>query len=63
MFHLGRGRGLSEGVGNHVVGQAIDDVQGALLNDPSDEVVLHVDVLHACMILVIAGECNGCPVI
>ena len=63
MFHLGRGKGLGEGIGDHVVGQAIDDTQGALLGNPSDEVVVHVDVLRARMVLVIAGERDGCLVI
>ena len=63
MFHLGRGQGLGEGIGDHVVSWAIDNVQGALLNDPLDEVVPHINVLCAHMILVIMGEHNSCLVI
>ena len=63
MFHLSRGQGLGEGISNHVIGQAIDDAQGALLNDPLDEVVAHVNVLYVHMVLVIVGEHDGCLVI
>ena len=31
----------------------------ALLDDPLDEVVLHIDVLHARVILVVLGESYG----
>jgi len=58
MFHLGRGPGLGECISNNVVGQAVNKVQGALLNDPVDEVVVHVDVLRAHVVLVVTGEGN-----
>jgi hypothetical protein len=45
MLHLGRGQGFYECVSNHVIGWAIDKVQGALLNDPVNEVVAHINVL------------------
>jgi hypothetical protein len=63
MLHLGRWQGLGERVHNHVVGRAINEVQGALLDDPSDEVVSHVDVLHARVVLVVLGERDGCLVV
>ena len=45
MLHLGRGQGLSERVSDHVVSWAINEMHGTLLDDLSDEVVVHVDVL------------------
>ena len=45
MLHLGKGQGFCEHVSEHVVGWAIDKAQRALLNDPANEVVAHVDVL------------------
>jgi hypothetical protein len=56
MLHLGRWQGLGERVRDHVIGRAINEAQGALLNDPSDEVVVHIDVLRACVVLVVLGE-------
>ena len=45
MLHFGRGQGLGERVGDHVVSWAINEAHGALLDDPSNEVVAHVNVL------------------
>ena len=59
MLHLGRGQGLGERVSDHVVRWAIHEAEGALLNDPANEVIAHVNVFGACMILVITGEGNG----
>jgi len=33
MLHLCGGQGLGERVGDHIVGRAINEVQGALLDD------------------------------
>jgi hypothetical protein len=63
MLHLGRWQGLDERVRDHVVGWAINEVQEALLNDLSDEVVVHVDVLCACVVLVVLSERDGCLVV
>ena len=59
MLHLGRGDSLGEGVRNHVVGWAINKAHGSMLDDPSNEMVLHINVLHARMVLVVACEGNG----
>ena len=45
MLYLGRGQGLGERVCNHIIGGAVDEAQGALLDNPVDEMVLHIDVL------------------
>ena len=44
-FTLAEGKALVERVGDHVVSWAINETHGALLDDPSDEVVVHIDVL------------------
>jgi hypothetical protein len=31
-------------------------VQQTLLDDPSDEVVVHVDLLYVCMVLMVLSE-------
>jgi hypothetical protein len=59
MLHFGGWECLSECVGHHVIGRAIIQLQCPLLNYPADPVVSHVDVLHACMVLVVVGEGNG----
>ena len=46
MLHLGRGKSLGEGVRNHVVGWAINEVHGSMLDDPANEMVLHINVFH-----------------
>jgi hypothetical protein len=56
MLHLGRWQGLGERVRDHVVGWAINKAQGALLDDPSDEMVVHVDVLRAHVVLMVLSE-------
>ena len=45
MLHLGRWQGFCERVGDHVISGAIYEAKGALLDDPANEVVVHVDVL------------------
>ena len=59
MLHLGRGKSLGEGVCDHVVGWAINEAHGSMLDDPANEVVSHIDVLRARMVLVVACEGNG----
>ena len=39
VFHLGRGQGLGESVGHHVVCGTVDEADGALLDDPADPIV------------------------
>src|ERR1700679_2690876 len=63
MLHFGRWQSLSEGVGDHVVGWAIDKTQGALFNDPANEVVAHVDVLGARVVLMVARERDSCLIV
>ena len=59
MLYLDGWQHLGERVGNHVISGAINEVQGALLNDPLDPVIVHVDVLGPGVVLVVAHECDG----
>jgi len=59
MLHLCRRQGLSERVGDHVVGRAVHEAHRPLLDDPSNEVITHVDMLHARVVLMVAGEGDG----
>src|SRR6267142_3293521 len=58
-LHLGRGQGFCENIGHHVLSRTVHEAHMALLDDPLDEVVLHIDVLHARVILVVLGESYG----
>ena len=59
MLHFGRGKSLGEGVHNYVIGWAINEVHRSTLNDPVDEMILHIDVLCVQMVLVVTCEGNG----
>ena len=59
MLHLGRGQRLGEGIGHHVVHQAINKLDGALLDNPANPVVPHIDVLHAWVVLVVTCKRDG----
>ena len=63
MFHLGGGQHLCKCISNHVIGGAINEVQDALLDDPADPMVVHVNVLGLCVILVVTCKCDGCLII
>ena len=59
MLHLRGRKGFRQGVGNHVVGWAINEVQGAVLDHPPYEVVADVDMFRASVVLVILCERDG----
>ena len=63
VLHLGRGQCLGEGIGHHVVHRAVNEPDGALLDNPAYPVILHVDVLHVRVVLVVACERDGCLVV
>ena len=63
MLHLGRGQCLGEGVSHHVIRWAINEPDGALLDDPVNPVVLHVDVLRVRVVLVVARERDSCLIV
>jgi hypothetical protein len=59
MFHLWRGKGFRESIGNHVIGRAVNEVQGAVFDNPSDEMEVNVDVFSSGMILVVFRKGYG----
>jgi len=59
VLHLGGGQCLGEGVGHHVIRGAVDKPDGALLDNPADPMVSHVNVLCAWVVLVVMCECDG----
>jgi hypothetical protein len=59
MLHFCRWEHFSEHIGHRVIGWAVNQLQCPLLNYPADLVVAHVDVLHACMVLMVVGEGDG----
>jgi hypothetical protein len=59
MLHLDRWQHLGECVGDYVIGGAVNEAQGPLLNDPSDPMIMHINVLGPGMVLVVACEHNG----
>ena len=59
MFHFRRGKSFGEGVGEHVVGWAVDESYGTFFNNITYEMEPYVDVLGTGMVLVILREFNG----
>jgi hypothetical protein len=59
MFDLCGRQCLGEHVGDHVFCGTIHKAKGAPLNHPMDEVIAHIDVLGASMVLVVLRERNG----
>ena len=59
VLDLGRGEGLRQDVGDHVLGGAVDELNLLVLDDPADEVVADVDVLRTGMVLVVTSERDG----
>ena len=59
MLHFSGGERLGEGVGDHVIGGAINEAERALFDHPSDPMIAHVDMLCARVVLMIARERDG----
>ena len=58
-LNLGREKQLGEQVSNHIIGRAVNESNGLLFNDPMNEMVVYVDVLHADVVLMVFHQCNG----
>jgi len=54
-----RRKGFSKGIHDHVICGTVDESKGTLFDDPANEVEMNVDVLCACMVLMILTECDG----
>ncbi len=63
MLHFSGRQGLSECVGHHIIGGAVNEVQGSLLDDPVDEVISYINMLCACMVLVVLCKGNCCLIV
>ena len=50
---------FGEGVGDHVVGGAENEVNLAVVDYPADEVEAYVNVFCAHVVLVVFGECDS----
>jgi hypothetical protein len=50
---------FSKGIGNHIFGRAKDEPNGAVLDDPTDEMISDIDVFGTRVILVVFGKSNG----
>ena len=59
MLHFGGGKSFCEGVGEHVVGWAVDESYGSFFDDVAYEVESYIDVLGTSVILVIFREFNS----
>ena len=53
MLDLGRGERFGERVCDHISSRTIHKAHRAILHHPTDEMVAHVDVLRARMVLVV----------
>ena len=47
---------LRECVGDHIRGRAVDELNGAILADPTEEMETNVDVFRACVVLVVSRK-------
>ena len=63
MLYLCRGEGLGEHISDHVVRGAVNKLDQPLLHDPVDPVVMHINVLCAWVVLIVACRCDGCLVV
>ena len=56
VLDLCRGQHFGERVGEHLIGWAINDLEGTLFDDPADEVESDVNMFGAGMVLVVFGK-------
>jgi len=59
VLHFGGRQCLSEDICHHVISRAIDEAYGALLDDPVDPMIMHINVLGPWMVLMITHKCDG----
>ena len=59
MLHFHGRKCLGECVSHHVVGQAVDEPNGATFHDVSNKMELNVDMFCLSMILVVFLELDG----
>ena len=59
VFDFRQGKRLGEGVGDHVFCRAEYESNFAVVDYPTEEVKMNVDVFHARVVLMVFSECNG----
>ena len=59
MFCLWAWKGFREGIGCHVVGRTVNELERSIVNDEANEMVVYVDVLGVSMIVAIGGDGDG----
>ena len=55
VFDLRGGQRFGERIGEHLIGWAINDLEGTLFDNPADEVESDVNVFSVCVVLVVFG--------
>jgi hypothetical protein len=53
MLHLGQGKGLCEGISDHIACGAKYQPQLSIFDNPSNKMKMHVNMLSACVVLVV----------
>jgi hypothetical protein len=56
VLDLRRGECLGERICNHVSSGAVNEVEGAPLNNPMNEMIADIDVLGPCVVTVVLCE-------
>lgn len=56
MLDLSGRESLGKHIHDHLVGRAVGDLEGALLDDPSDEVIAYINMFSSCVVLVVFSE-------
>jgi hypothetical protein len=59
VLDLRRRQGLSESIGDHISSRTVDQPNRTLLDDPTDEMISHIDMLRPRMELMVMSKCDG----
>jgi hypothetical protein len=59
VFCLRARKGFSECIGCHVVGRAIDELEGSVVDDEANEMVTYVDVFGTSVIIAVGSDGDG----
>ena len=59
MFCLRARKGFCEGVGCHVVGRAVNKLEGSVVDDEADEMIAYVDMFGTGVIVAIGSDGDG----
>ena len=59
MLHFDVGKHLGKCVGDHVISRTINKINGPIINDESNQMILDINVFGASVIRPVTGECDG----